>query len=367
MPNSKSATEKYWGNIGVSLWVFVGFCLDFYLIHVADSLIMARPKRIDIPFSLYHVFSRTVSREKAFIDHRDERKFLSYLEKYLDLYSFRLHGWCFMPNHFHLLLERGKTDGLSNFMHRLLTAYTVYFNRRHSRHGHLFQGRFKSHIVDKSSYLLAVSRYIHLNPLESNLADDPEKYKGSSLRFYINGGEPEYLYTEEILKWFDGDRQKYGEFIREGMDEDIKPAILRQKYIGGEAFAKRTKQRLLIIQKREKRLDNRDPCAITKDEEKFQHEANEILRRVSEYFGISEKKIKGGRHAKDETSLARKILIFLLRDDLPWTIQQIGKFVGVRDPSIIHSHIRAIREKKHTMKCVHDLQKKLQNPQKPRG
>ena len=85
---------------------------------------MARPKRIDLPLCLYHVHSRTNSGDAAFLDSKDKQKFLYYLEKYLVLLSFRVHAWCLMANHFYLLLESGERVGLSEFMRRLLTAYT---------------------------------------------------------------------------------------------------------------------------------------------------------------------------------------------------------------------------------------------------
>ena len=130
---------------------------------------MARPKRIDLPFSLYHVLSGTNKRDKAFRDSRDENTFLSFVEKYSNIFSLRIHAWCLMPTFFHLLLETTDRPSLSEFMRRLLTAYTMYFNRRHKRNGYLLQGRFKSYIVDKTNYLLDLSRYIHLIPVETKI------------------------------------------------------------------------------------------------------------------------------------------------------------------------------------------------------
>ena len=139
--------------------------------------------RIDLPFCLYHVISRTNSGEIAFTGKREMDKFLGYLEKYSKIFNFRIHAWCLMPNHFHLLLESTDQARLSELMRRLLTAYTIFCNRRRGRHGHLFQGRFKSFVVDKSEYLLELSRYIHLNPARMKKQVDPEIYYGSSLRF----------------------------------------------------------------------------------------------------------------------------------------------------------------------------------------
>jgi len=156
---------------------------------------MTRPKRIDLSFSLYHILSRTNSGDTAFQDNKDRSKFLEYVSRYTQLFDYRIHAWCLMSTHFHLFLESDQVPQLSEFMRRLLTAYTVYYNRRHRRHGHLFQGRFKSYIVDKSDYFLSLSRYIHLNPRETERPQDPFRYQGSSLRYYIKGGEPNFLHT----------------------------------------------------------------------------------------------------------------------------------------------------------------------------
>ena len=321
---------------------------------------MARPKRIDLPFSLYHVFSRTVSGAKAFTDSRDQRKFLGYLAKYADLYSFRVHCWRLMSNHFHLLLERGSEAGLSKLMHRLLTAYTVYFNKRHHRHGHLFQGRFKSLIIDKPSYLLTVSRYIHLNPVKESRSQDPVKSKGSSLRYFVNGGEPPYLHTGEILKWFNGNRKRYAEYIREGLDEEMSLEILGQRYIGGEMFAKRTRKRLMRLQKRDKRMQTRDGRAKTKHEDGMAQKAGLILKSVSEYFKISQEMIINKSHPRDEVSLARKILIYLLRENLPWTIREIADFLGLNQESGVYVHLKDAREQPGIGKLCEILKKRLE-------
>lgn len=160
---------------------------------------MSHLNRIDMPFSLYHIYFRTNSGDDACLYQWDREKFLKYMSRYLDIFEFRLHTFCILANHFHLFSESTQRPVLSEFMRRLLTANTVYLNRRGGRHGHLFQGRFKSHIVKKFFYLLALSRYIHLNPARLAKTWEPDRFAGSSLLCYINGREPQYLYTKEIL------------------------------------------------------------------------------------------------------------------------------------------------------------------------
>jgi putative transposase len=292
---------------------------------------MARIKRIDLPFTLYHVFSRTNSGDLAYKDSRDRAKFLEYLSKYVQIFEFRVHAWCLMPNHFHLLLESMKHPLLSEFMRRLLTAYTVFFNRRHERHGHLFQGRFKSVVVDKSDYLLALSRYIHLNPVLSGGAGEPEAYQGSSLRFYLKGGEPAFLCTNEILSWFEGDREKYGKFIREGMNEDIKPMIIQRRFIGSQQFVRRLNSRLHYISRKGSRAH---AAALKENLNKIEEEnarASDILKAVADYFGRSQEEIQKGRFARNELFNARAVCAVLLREYLPWTCHDVEDFLCVKN------------------------------------
>jgi len=290
---------------------------------------MARPKRIDFPHSLYHVFSRTNSGDLAFRDNRDCEKFLEYLSKYTDLFEFRVHAWCLMENHFHLLLESDRQSALSELMRRLLTAYTIYFNRRHSRHGHLFQGRFKSLIVDKSDYLLSLSRYIHTNPCHTNSSIDPATYEWSSLKYYAGGGEPPFLSTGEILSWFEGDRRKYLHFIREGLDEAVKPVVLQQRYVGGKDFSRRMNLRLKGMSMRTSRAAKAGERRQLFMEESEEKKAREILETVADYFSLDQGIWKQKKYDRGDYGRARCIAAALLRHHLPWTCRRIDDYLGL--------------------------------------
>ena len=105
-------------------------------------------------------------RDRLFLDDRDRRRFIDRLAHQVEQCDMRLYQFCLMANHFHLVLET-PTANLSAFMQSISTAYTVYFNRRHRRHGCLLDGRFKSKLVSGDEYLLALSRYVHLNPVQT--------------------------------------------------------------------------------------------------------------------------------------------------------------------------------------------------------
>ena len=316
---------------------------------------MVRPKRIDLPHCLYHVLSRSNSGDIVIRDRMDQEKFLFYLSKYCEPFSFRVHAWCLMDTHFHLLLESTTNPSLSEFMRRLLTAYTVYFNRRHIRHGHLFQGRFKSYVVDKKSYLLSLSRYIHLNPSQTRKAIDPEKYAGSSLKYYINGGEPAFLYTREILSFFKGRRKKYAKFVKDGLDEKLKLEIVNQRYLGDEAFVKRIRNLLGYLKKPERRAaraSRKRERSIMESEEKI---AKRILSRVGEVFKISVKSILQKKGFRGDVGRARSVVLFLLHEHLPWSYTELAAYLGLKNKSGIDYHLRRVKNSKDLQELLEKI------------
>lgn len=132
---------------------------------------MPRSARLDAPGLVHHVMNRGIERRHIFKDDTDRHEFISRLSKLAGGDRVQIYAFCLMPNHFHLL-TRTLSMPLSVFMSRLLTGYSVYFNRRHNRAGHLFQNRFKSFVVDDENYLLELIRYIHLNPVRASILDD---------------------------------------------------------------------------------------------------------------------------------------------------------------------------------------------------
>ena len=320
---------------------------------------MARPKRIDFPHSLYHVMSRTNSGDVCFMDEHDWNKFFKYLGKYCDLLDFKVHAFCLMPNHFHLLLESGASPALSEFMRRLLTAYTVYYNKYHGRHGHLFQGRFKSYIIEKSEYFLAVSRYIHLNPAKESDIKFAEDYPGSSFRHYLNGYEPAFLETKDILDWFKGDRKAYGKFVREGLNEETKPGIIQQRFIGGEKFARRINKRLKLMTKSGSRSSQAKARLKNINDELQIKKAKKILRETAKYFGLEPDNIIGKRWAHGMIGKARSTLIILLRDHVTWSHGRIAEFTGLKEKIGVSYHLQKKKSDKQIIKAISHIEKSL--------
>jgi putative transposase len=166
---------------------------------------MARPLRIEFGGALYHVTGRGNARQKVFVDQSDCTKFLQVLAESLERYDVALHGYVLMGNHYHLIAETHRAN-LGRWMHWLITAYTVYFNRRHRRVGHLFQGRYKSIVVEAEGYFMSLSRYVHLNPVRGrvigrgNPAERRKRLRDwtwSSYRGYSGLAKPESWVSHE--------------------------------------------------------------------------------------------------------------------------------------------------------------------------
>lgn len=161
---------------------------------------MSRPLRIAYPGAFYHVTSRGNERRDVFKSQRDREKFLEYLESATVRRGARVHAYCLMSNHYHLLLETPEGN-LSAIMQHINGAYTIYFNTKRRRFGHLLQGRYKAILVEREEYALELSRYIHLNPVRAKMVERPEGYRWSNYGAYVGEAPaPEWLVTGVVLR-----------------------------------------------------------------------------------------------------------------------------------------------------------------------
>jgi len=152
----------------------------------------------------------------------DYSRFLKYLQIAKKRYRYNLYAYVLMPNHYHLLIETLQAN-LSKIMHYINSSYTTYFNIRHRKVGHLFQGRYKSIIVEEDSYFLELTRYIHLNPVRANMVKLPEGYKWTSYSGYIGREKNKYIDKQEIEKIMDLGNKEYKKFVMAGIGKDINP------------------------------------------------------------------------------------------------------------------------------------------------
>lgn len=176
---------------------------------------MGRSLRIEYPGAFYHVTSRGNERKEVFKSNKDREQFLSYLESAVVRYGAVIHAYCLMSNHYHLLLETPSAN-LSKIMQHINGAYTNYFNAKRKRVGHLFQGRFKAIVIEADTYLLNLSRYIHLNPVRAKIVISPDEYAWSSYLNYIGTRKcPDWLTTDFVLERLGVVAGSYREFTEE--------------------------------------------------------------------------------------------------------------------------------------------------------
>lgn len=285
---------------------------------------MGRPLRIEYAGALYHITSRGNERKKIFLNDADRKKILGILEDYHDRYGILIHSYVLMDNHYHLILETPKGN-LLKVMHGLNGGYTGYFNRKYGRTGHLFQGRYKGIIIDKDSYLIPLSRYIHLNPVRARIAERPEQYRWSSYPGYIGKGKQhEWVEYSWILSQFGSGRlrarRRYREYTEEALKKKVEnplKSLHGQVILGGEEFVKRIKGMLAgeslsheIVER--KRLMEYPLL-------------DEVVRRVAGAFKSNEEVIrgKGGR-----ANTARKVALYLAQRYTGLSNKAIGDLFG---------------------------------------
>ena len=244
---------------------------------------MARQLRLEFEGALYHVTSRGNARNVIFVDDFDRKTFLNLLGREVGQQSWLCYAYCLMDNHYHLLIETPEAN-LSRGMRRLNGVYTQVFNRRHQRVGHAFQGRYKSILVDKESYLLELCRYIVLNPLRAGMVSHERDWPWSSYRFTAGvNSAPDWLCVRRVWELLgdgaQGGRGAYCRFVREGVHQPSPWKDLRgQVFLGRESFLERMER---VAQRQ--RLDNvplsqSHPTRVGKEH---------VLEHVSAAYGLS--------------------------------------------------------------------------------
>jgi putative transposase len=188
---------------------------------------MSRGPRIDFPGAFHHVCARGIEKRDIVNDDRDRQEL--HRRVYLNLQRAKASclAWAFLPNHFHLLFY-SENGVLSLFMHRLMSGYSLYFNRRHQRVGHLFQNRFRSSVIRTEKYLREAIRYIHLNPLRAGLVctlDGLSRYPWTMHREILRSEGYPWAEFPRLGDFFGGDGGKtaimnYLEFLEDGLRTD---------------------------------------------------------------------------------------------------------------------------------------------------
>ncbi len=323
---------------------------------------MARPLRLAYEDALYHVINRGHRREAIFTDDKDREEFLGRLAVAQVRFNLTVHGYCLMGNHYHLLV--GTPDAnLSRAMHTLNSSYASWYRARHQLVGSLFQGRFKSVLVEEERYLAEVSAYIHLNPVRAGLVNSPEAWKWSSMGHYLGKKPPAKkneltlaVTTDEVLRLCGG-RKNYLAIIDEvwARKPDAESIYGANSLLGDEDFVDEMKMRLRAA--KEGRVEHMP-------------EAKDILRNDPERV---ERAVRAALGLGKETTIARRrgdtgyrLMVWALRRHSALRLSEIGARFGIKASAVSelvrHTDEMALSDK-DMRKTIADIATILKRPE----
>jgi len=305
---------------------------------------VARSLRIQFPGAFYHVTCRGIERRHIFADDKDRHTFLTLLSESLETYRVELHDYVMMTDHFHLLIQTDKAN-CSEFMRHFNIRYTRWFNYHHDRCGNLYQGRYHAYLVDADSYLLEVSRYVHLNPVRVTQLKSLSfrvrwhmaiSYPWSSLDGYVRASQASNMVSHNFILSMVGCQQSYREFVVDGLIRGIENPFGKVKsriILGSDDFVTNAKRHLGLVSRRE------------------QPSYRELVRTVLNpevVFGILERECGISRDALRQRRFdggLRGIAAELLYRYCDITQTQIGSLLGEIDYVSVNQLRRRLKKK----------------------
>lgn len=293
---------------------------------------MSRKPRLFYSGALYHVIVRGNAKQAIFLGDSDRLQYQKYIDEGLSDNGHRLHAYCLMSNHSHLLLQAGETP-ISRMMQVVSQRYTQWFNKKYDRVGHLFQGRYKALLVDADSYLLELIRYIHLNPLRAGVVDSLEQYRWSSHHAYLGLDELPWLTTEWALRHFGEDldtaRTGYQRFLGENPDEkmvdQLSSGTAEGRLLGDDTFIREVTE--VQAEPTGKKLE----CTL-----------DDIARLVASEEGVSLEELTS-RSQRRQASHARAMIALFAVDHAGLPVTDVANRLS-RHPTVISRQLRQVRE-----------------------
>ena len=329
---------------------------------------MPRRARIDYPGGVHHLIIRGIERKRIFQDDQDRNAFVDRLGLLLQESKTTCYAWALLPNHVHLLVRSGLIP-LAGLMRRLLTGYAVTYNRRHHRHGVLFQNRYKSILCQEDPYLLELVRYIHLNPLRAKMVDgldslDRYPYSGHSV--IMGFWRREWQDTETVLGYFARRkkvaRRKYREYIEQGMRGGRRPDLVggglirslggwegvkglgrwRGRFKGDERILGESEFVGEVLKASEEAMERRYGLRA----EGLDLEG--IIERVSELFETSKEEIKAGGKSPKGVA-ARSVVSYWAVREVGVSGTEVARRLNVTQPAVSQAVKRGARiiEERH--------------------
>ena len=314
---------------------------------------MPRKARIDAPGALHHIIIRGIERRRIFADDRDRDNFVGRLGDILTDTQTFCFSWALIPNHVHLLLRTGQTS-LSTVMRRLLTGYALSYNRRHRRHGPLFQNRYRSILCQEDPYLLELVRYIHLNPLRAKLVAtlkqlDTYPYSGHSA--LMGKVSRDFQDTDDVLKLFGKTvapaRKKYRAFVARGVERGRRPDLVGGGLVrsaGGWSAVKAMRRAQTRMKGDERILGDGEFARKILDTAREQYEESyrlkaqgydldKVAQRVATIMKIKPEQVWAAGK-QPITVIARSLLCYWAVRRLGFTATELAKRLGVSQPAV---------------------------------
>jgi REP element-mobilizing transposase RayT len=299
---------------------------------------MSRPLRIEYPGAWYHVMNRGRRSEIIFSGQKDYHRFIDLLTESCELWNIRISAYCLMPNHYHLLIQT--PDGnLSRCMRHINAVYTQRYNRANGYDGQLFRGRFKSILVDGDTYLLQLVRYIHRNPLRSNLIRDLDNYKWSSHVGYIStAAKWNWLYKDFVLSMLSSKQidqmRSYKRFVRLDDSKEMLQVFESPRwppFLGGTQFLDWVKVTFF-----EKKRGKEVPESVH-----LAPSLSRIKAVVCDNYDIPEAILQKGR--RGVSNEPRDVAIYLARMIRQEGLREIGAEFGLNNYSSVSSAIERVK------------------------
>jgi len=306
---------------------------------------MARKPRIHFPGAVYHVMLRGNGGQDIFFCPSDRIRLYGLLQEGIEKYKHRVHAFCLMANHLHLLIQIAEIP-LSKIIQNISFRYTRYSNKTQKKTGHLFQGRYKAILIDADSYLLQLVRYIHNNPLRAKIVHTSEDYPWSSHHAYLGRTVIPWLYADWVLGQFSNDvakaRQLYAEFFAQGEQEEYRPEFSKGAHdgrlLGDDRFAER---------------------ALALAEEKIQanFSLEEVVGTVCEVYGFDKNVLSSpGRRRDVSEAMAMAALLVLEAEHL--TLTGLSILVD-RDISGLSQGARRLQERLMADQSLQEKMKRI--------
>ncbi len=310
---------------------------------------MPRPTRIEYPGALYHIYVEAMPDVRIFQDDIDRNRFLQILDYGIKRYSLKLHAFCLMNDSYRLLLET-PMGNLTKALQYINSHYMAYINTRHRISGRLFKGRYKSPVVDKSRYLLKITRHIHLIPVYAGLAHHPDRYRWTShYKYALPGDQIPAVFTRDVLGKFSGSpnrcKRKYKDYVESGINLDytaMEKMLLKQRIIGGPDFIEFVKKE-----------SERPPLATISP--------TKVIDAIAAYYSVSVESITNNRK---KPNIPRNIAIYLCRNVTTIPLEELGDLFAVGPSSICNTAKRVEANRKSDKqldRTMLEIERKIRN------